>query len=204
MSIFFHGFFLALGLILPLGVQNIFIFNQGALQRTWFQALPSAITAACCDTLLIISAVYGVSFLVNDYEILKTSIMGIGIIFLVYMGSTIWRASTVTKDGGKPYSFKKQLIFTMSVSLLNPHALLDTVGVIGTSSLMYSGFEKFLFAISCVVVSWCWFVMLAIGGSLLKHLSVAQSLMVLINKFSAIFIWCTAIYLVLKLLSDVF
>ena len=56
MSIFFHGFFLALGLILPLGVQNIFIFNQGALQRTWFQALPSAITAACCDTLLIISA----------------------------------------------------------------------------------------------------------------------------------------------------
>lgn len=204
MSIFFHGFFLALGLILPLGVQNIFIFNQGALQRAWFQALPSAVTAACCDTLLIISAVYGVSFLVNDYEILKTSIMGIGIVFLVYMGSTIWRANTVTKDGGKPYSFKKQIIFTMSVSLLNPHALLDTVGVIGTSSLMYSGFEKFLFAISCVVVSWFWFVMLAIGGSLLKHLSVAQLLMVLINKFSAIFIWCTAIYLVLKLLSDVF
>lgn len=28
-----HGFLLALGLILPLGAQNVFVFNQGANQK---------------------------------------------------------------------------------------------------------------------------------------------------------------------------
>ena len=28
-----HGFILAIGLILPLGAQNVFIFNQGANQQ---------------------------------------------------------------------------------------------------------------------------------------------------------------------------
>lgn len=30
---FIHGALLAFGLILPLGIQNIFIFNQGATQK---------------------------------------------------------------------------------------------------------------------------------------------------------------------------
>ena len=42
-------------------------------------------------------------------------------------------------------TIKRQIIFSMSVSLLNPHALLDTIGVIGTSSLQFSGHEKMVF-----------------------------------------------------------
>jgi L-lysine exporter family protein LysE/ArgO len=36
-------------------------------------------------------------------------------------------------------------MFAMSVSLLNPYAILVTIGVIGTSSLVYNGYEKWLF-----------------------------------------------------------
>ena len=35
-------------------------------------------------------------------------------------------------------SAKKQIGFAISVSLLNPHAIMDTVGVIGTSASVYS------------------------------------------------------------------
>ena len=35
-----HGIILAFGLIVPLGVQNVFVFNQGALQPTFMRALP--------------------------------------------------------------------------------------------------------------------------------------------------------------------
>ena len=35
-----HGFLLALGLILPLGAQNVFVFNQGANQKKLTKALP--------------------------------------------------------------------------------------------------------------------------------------------------------------------
>ncbi len=37
---------------------------------------------------------------------------------------------------------KKQILFAASVSLLNPHAILDTIGVIGTNSIQYIGSEK--------------------------------------------------------------
>ena len=40
-----HGIILAFGLIIPLGVQNVFVFNQGALQPKFSRALPVVITA---------------------------------------------------------------------------------------------------------------------------------------------------------------
>lgn len=50
---FIYGVILAFGLILPLGAQNVFVFNQGAIQKNYINALPTVITAALCDTLLI-------------------------------------------------------------------------------------------------------------------------------------------------------
>ena len=40
---------------------------------------------------------------------------------------------------------KKQILFALSVSLLNPHAIMDTVGVIGTSASVYDGYDKVVF-----------------------------------------------------------
>jgi L-lysine exporter family protein LysE/ArgO len=89
---FFHGFILALGLILPLGVQNIFVFNQGVLQPRFVHALPAIITASLCDTLLILVSVLGVSFLILDSFWIKMILIGAGCIFLFYMGWTTWNS----------------------------------------------------------------------------------------------------------------
>ena len=56
-----HGFLLAIGLILPLGAQNVFVFNQGANQSKLIKAFPAVITAGICDSILISLAVIGVS-----------------------------------------------------------------------------------------------------------------------------------------------
>ncbi len=40
MNAIIHGIVLAFGLILPLGVQNVFIFQQGAWQKQVWRALP--------------------------------------------------------------------------------------------------------------------------------------------------------------------
>lgn len=61
MVAFIHGFLLSLGLILPIGMQNGFIFTQGALHSRWSKSLPAVFTASVCDTLLIALAVLGVS-----------------------------------------------------------------------------------------------------------------------------------------------
>jgi L-lysine exporter family protein LysE/ArgO len=81
-----HGFILALGLILPLGVQNLFVFNQGAVHPRFVRALPSIITAALCDTLLISLAILGVSVMVLEYDWIRILLFSLGICFLAYMG----------------------------------------------------------------------------------------------------------------------
>lgn len=95
---------------------------------------------------------------------------------------------------------KKQIVFALSVSILNPHALLDTIGVIGTSAVKYSGQQLLFFTIACVFISWIWFLGLAVLGATLKKINIRSQLFVLFNKCSAIFIWGTAIYLLISLL----
>lgn len=202
MEVIIHGVILAFGLILPLGVQNVFVFAQGASQPNIIRALPATITAAICDTLLILLAVFGLSVIVLQFEWLRVGLMSIGILFLVYMGYAIWRTKPVNGAAEEPaLPARQQIIFALSVSLLNPHAILDTVGVIGTSALKYVGFEQILFTVTCIIVSWIWFAGLVFAGSTMKQLDRSGQLMNIFNKCSAIFIWGTAIYLLIGLIA---
>ena len=122
MEAILHGIILAFGLILPLGVQNVFIFSQGATQPKLIRALPATITAALCDTFLILLAIFGLSVIVIQLEWLRVSLMIAGILFLLYMGYAIWRSEPTTKTN-KALPTRQQIIFALSVSLLNPHAI---------------------------------------------------------------------------------
>ncbi|OPA81010.1 lysine transporter LysE [Paenibacillus selenitireducens] len=192
-----HGFILALGLILPLGVQNLFVFNQGAVHPRFVRALPSIITAALCDTLLISLAILGVSVIVLEYDWIRILLFSLGICFLAYMGWVTWNSKPGEQKQTAAHSFspKKQIAFAMSVSLLNPHAILDTVGVVGTSSLKYTGLEKVAFAAVCIAVSWLWFFGLGIAGRTVGRLDTSGRLLSMVNTISAIIMWGTAVYL---------
>ncbi|OTW98438.1 lysine transporter LysE [Bacillus thuringiensis serovar cameroun] len=195
MEAILHGIILAFGLILPLGVQNVFVFSQGATQPKLIRALLATVTAALCDTFLILIAVFGLSVIVLQFAWLRFGLMTVGILFLLYMGYVIWKYKPITNETNKALPIRQQVIFALSVSLLNPHAILDTVGVIGTSALKYVGMEQVLFTIACITVSWIWFFGLTLAGTVMKKLDGTGSLMNIFNKFSALFIWGTAIYL---------
>jgi L-lysine exporter family protein LysE/ArgO len=93
------------------------------------------------------------------------------------------------------------LLQSISLSLLNPHAILDIVGVIGTSALNYIGLDLILFTVSCVTVSWLWFIGLTVAGTTMKRLDNQKILMNVFNKGSALFIWGTALYLLIGLIN---
>ena len=197
---FIHGFILALGLILPLGVQNVFIFNQGALQPRYRNVLPAVITAALCDTLLISVSVLGVSLLILGSFWFKVILVGGGIIFLVYMGWTTWNTKPNIEKGSiaKEFSIKKQILFAASVSLLNPHAIMDTVGVIGTSSIRYEGEEKVIFTVTAILVSWIWFFAISYIGRITGKIDKSGKVLLILNKISALVMWAAAGYLFLS------
>ena len=85
-----HGLLLALGLILPLGAQNVFVFNQGANQKKISKALPVIITDGLCDTFLIVIAILGVSLILISMPTLQLFIYIIGFLFLMYMAWSLW------------------------------------------------------------------------------------------------------------------
>lgn len=196
-----HGILLAFGLILPLGVQNIFVFNQGVLGRRYINAVPAALTASVCDTLLIMASIYGVSVAVLAFDWVRYVLIVAGVLFLIYMGWSVWQNSSAPERSGLREAFPagKQIAFAAMVSLLNPHAILDTVGVIGTSSLRYEGTDRMAFALACVAVSWVWFFALSFAGRMVGKLDQSGRLLTLMNRASALLIWGSAIYLLYSL-----
>lgn len=201
MEAFIHGTVLAFGLILPLGGQNVFVFNQGANHPKLIYALPAIITASICDTVLILLAVAGVSLIILSFAWLKTFIFIIGIAFLLYMGWVMWRsaAEVHNSEESQPFTVKRQIIFAASVSILSPHAILDTIGVIGTSSFIYTGIDKWIFTFACIFISWLWFFGLALAGRKIGQIDKNGKLLKRFNQFSAIIIWLMALYLGVQL-----
>ncbi|KRF04785.1 lysine transporter LysE [Paenibacillus sp. Soil766] len=196
----FQGILLSAGLILPLGVQNVFVFNQGVTQPRLAKALPVVLTASLCDTALITLAILGISVVIVTIPAIKLVLFILGILFLIYMGIVTWTSKPATMSSNeKALSPKKQIAFAASVSLLNPHAILDTIGVIGTSSIHYVGSEKWVFAIACILVSWIWFFALAVVGRQVGKLDKSNTFMMVLNKVSAFIMWVTAALLLKQL-----
>jgi len=190
-----HGAGLAFGLILPLGPQNVFVFSQGAAQPRFARALPAVPTASLCDTLLILLAVLGVSVVVLTVPGVRTALLAAGVLFLVWIGWVTWRSdpgSEAPDAATAGWPVRRQVVFATSVSLLNPHAILDTVAVIGTSSLAYAGAARAAFTAACIAVSWAWFLGLAAAGRAAGSLGGVRRAL---GKVSAAIMWGTAAYL---------
>ena len=185
-----HGVLLALGLILPLGAQNVFVFNQGANQKKFVKTLPVIITAGLCDTLLITIAVLVIYI--------------IGLLFLLYMAWSLWNEKPNNLENHDSMSAKKQIGFALSVSLLNPHAIMDTVGVIGTSASVYLGIEKLLFSISTIIISWIWFILLAILGKILGSIDQTGKYIIILNKVSSAIVIIVSLIIVKNILHLIF
>lgn len=103
----------------------------------------------------------------------------------------------------EPYSTQRQIGFAASVSLLNPHALLDTISVIGISSLHFIGKEKVIYTLACILVSWSWFFGLSVAGHFLHRLDKSGLTIKIINKVSALIIWGVAIYIAMQLFLQI-
>ncbi|WP_083521101.1 LysE/ArgO family amino acid transporter [Alicyclobacillus kakegawensis] len=195
---FVHGFLLSLGLILPIGMQNSFILTQGALHRgkDW---LPGVVTASLCDTLLIALAVLGVSGVALHMGWVRYTLGALGGVFLLYMGWSTWRdgkEEDVSSASSTAWTPRRQIGFAASVSLLNPHALIDTLAVIGGSASAYSTWDdKLVFGAACAAVSWLWFFGLASAGHVLGRRALRDASLRVLNRIAAGMMWASALYL---------
>ncbi len=173
MTAFLTGLILGLGLIIPIGPQNIFVINQG-LAVGWPRVLWAIIAASTCDSFLILIGAFGASQFIDEVPGLRPALLILGAVFLSFLGAQAIRASrrdhnTRELSGPPALSARRVLVTTASVSLLNPHAILDTVGVIGAAVVSQESSTRLAFASGTLCASWLWFSFLGIAASRLRR-----------------------------------
>jgi L-lysine exporter family protein LysE/ArgO len=166
--IFAFGLLFGLATAFPVGVQSFVVMNQG-LRLGYPRVLTGIVTASLCDTLLIVVGAAGASALLADADE-RVPVLLIGIAFLAIFGVLALRTPPEAevgevKSAGRPLAMIAQ---TVGVSLFNPHAVLETVGVLGGAIAAQTAKNRIEFACGVIAASWVWFLMVGFGASALQ------------------------------------
>ncbi len=184
LSCFLQGVLLGLGLILPLGPQNVFILSQGMAQQRLLNIVVAVLVASLADTTLILLAVGGVSVILLENIVLKYAMLTGGIVFLSHLAIKAWsKQPVVDLQGHAQVSVMKIIGSTLAISWLNPYALIDSFFTIGSASIVFNETEKLSFVLGCIGASWIWFILLGFAGIRLSEITLLRKYE---GKFSAI------------------
>jgi len=199
-----HGLALGLGLILPIGPQNAFVLADGARSRRYLAALPVAALAAACDTVLIAVGAPGAAAALAAAPGLRTPLVALAAGYLAWLGVSSWREGHAEPASAPALpSLRARLAATATVSLVNPHAILDTVGVIGAGALAYAaGGPRLAFEAGAALASWLWFPALSLAGHAMgRAVGDAGRAAVWLARVSAVLLWSVAVFYALSLLG---
>jgi L-lysine exporter family protein LysE/ArgO len=158
MLVYFNGLMLGLSLIAALGPQNVFLIRQGALRK---HALLSALICFFCDIILVCASVAGLHQLLETHPSLQIWLTGFGVAFLLYYGIKAFKQAFKTKSTKaireeQSTSRLQIVMLALGFSLLNPHAIIDSLVIIGSGSSQFpDNPQAFLFGV--ISASFLWF-----------------------------------------------
>ncbi|MGQ3891764.1 LysE/ArgO family amino acid transporter [Legionella sp. CNM-4043-24] len=158
MPVYFNGLLLGLSLIMALGPQNIFLIRQGARRQ---HALLSASICFFCDVILICGSIAGLNQALEHHPGLKIWITWLGALFLLYYGCSTLRncfrkISVDSTAVDEATNRVKIVLLALGFSLLNPHAIIDSLIIIGGGSSQFPGHEQ-AFLMGVLTASLLWF-----------------------------------------------
>ncbi len=164
---FIKGLGLGGSLIMAIGMQNAFVLRQG-LQRQY--VLTSALICSLCDAMLIALGVAGAGILIAENPTLLTLAKWGGAAFLLWYSlrsaRAAWKPAVLNPDA-KPLAPPRHaavIASALALSLLNPHAYLDTVVLLGSIGGQEIGIGRILFAAGAMLASFLWFMGLGFGA----------------------------------------
>lgn len=137
------GLALGLTLILAIGPQNAFVLRQGLRGEAVFAV---ALTSSVCDAVLIGVGVLGAGGLIANSPILRAAFGWGGAAFLLYYAWGAGRAaytgtSAVLDEAAAPKAAgtRRAVATALGLGLINPHAWLDTMVVVGGAAAQVPG-----------------------------------------------------------------
>lgn len=197
---FFEGLGMGGGLIVAIGAQNAFLLKQGVQRH---HVVLCAMACALSDILLIVLGASSVGLFIVGHPALLGAIRVAGTLFLLEYGRraavAAWRgpACPAPTAPAAATSRATALRTAIGLSLLNPHAWLDTVVLLGAFGAAQPGQGRYYFSAGAILASVVWFASLALGAHLLAPLLVRRQGVRLLDALIAVTMWTIALSLII-------
>ncbi|MCW8884190.1 MAG: LysE/ArgO family amino acid transporter [Motiliproteus sp.] len=184
------------GLIVAIGAQNAFVLTQG-LRREYHW--PIAGLCAFFDMVLITAGVMGMGLLITQSPVMMEIARWGGALFLIAYGAksllSAIKPTALSDNQSHASSLKKAMLTTLAVTLLNPHAYLDTVVLLGSIGGQYPADEQLWFAAGAISFSFIWFSSLCFGARFLQPVFKNPKAWQVLDLLVCMVMWAIAISL---------
>lgn len=185
-SVFVEGFFLQASLIFALGAQNLFVLESGLKRQ---HPVTISVTCFLCDLTLIMIGVAGTASVISEFHQFKIFFGLLGIVFMLIYGLSKLRSSEIPEKEAirLGHTVRRSILLSITFSILNPHAYLDAIILIGGYSTKYDILtERVFLGLGAAIFSLVWFLTLSYGASIMKPLLQNPQYMRLISGFTGV------------------
>ncbi len=201
--IYLRGILIGFAFVAPIGMQNIYMFNN-ALSNKMSKALLYNFLVWFCDALFSFAAFYDIGALISANEIVKIIIMLVGGALTSYIGFNIIRSAKQTAIGSdsKKQTLKQALMTALIVSWGNPQAMIDGTMMLGASRATLTFEQSILFITGVITASFIWDHGITIGFNLLRD-KLPKKFLLAINLISGIIVAVYGLYLILTGITEI-
>lgn len=201
--IYLRGILVGFAFVAPIGMQNIYMFNN-ALSNKMSKALLYNFLVWFCDALFSFAAFYSIGALISANEIVKIIVMLVGGALTSYIGFNIIRSAKQTAIGSdsKKQTLKQALMTALIVSWGNPQAMIDGTMMLGASRATLTFEQSILFITGVVTASFIWDHGITIGFNLLRD-KLPKKFLLAINLISGIIVAVYGLYLILTGITEI-
>ena len=208
MVIFFsylQGLLLGFSLIIAIGAQNLFVFNQGLIGK---YVMIVCLFCSLSDALLILIGYSGLYLIIENNVILQNFIILIGFLWLLGYGVLKIREGMYFDQKSNldiqiSYANNRNLYKTIlaisGITWLNPHVYLDTVFLIGSISNSVQSEKQFSFLLGTISSSFLFFFFLGYMGfkigplikspNLWKKINISLGIIMIMISFNLIYVY---------------
>lgn len=208
MVIFFsylQGLLLGFSLIIAIGAQNLFVFNQGLIGK---YVMIVCLFCSLSDALLILIGYSGLYLIIENNVILQNFIILIGFLWLLSYGVLKIREGLyfdqesnldIQISHTNNRNLYKTILAISGITWLNPHVYLDTVFLIGSISNSVQSEKQFSFLLGAISSSFLFFFFLGYMGfkigplikspNLWKKINISLGIIMIMISFNLIYIY---------------
>lgn len=208
MVIFFsylQGLLLGFSLIIAIGAQNLFVFNQGLIGK---YVMIVCLFCSLSDALLILIGYSGLYLIIENNVILQNFIILIGFLWLLGYGVLKIREGMyfdqesnldIQISHTNNRNLYKTILAISGITWLNPHVYLDTVFLIGSISNSVQSEKQFSFLLGAISSSFLFFFFLGYMGfkigplikspNLWKKINISLGIIMIMISFNLIYVY---------------